>query len=141
MAEEFELSRFVDAQVGTYEQALAELRAGRKRSHWMWFVFPQMAGLGSSDMARRYAIRSAREARAYLDHPLLGARLRESTRAVLAHEGMRAEAIFGSIDAVKLRSSMTLFDQVGEESDPFAPCLDAFFGGERDAATLRLLAG
>ena len=141
MAEEFELSRFVDAQVGTYEQALAELRAGRKRSHWMWFVFPQMAGLGSSDMARRYAIRSAREARAYLDHPLLGARLRESTRAVLAHEGMRAEAIFGSIDAVKLRSSMTLFDQVGEESDPFAPCLDAFFGGARDAATLRLLAG
>lgn len=135
------LSRFVEAQQSVYEQALAELRAGRKRSHWMWFVFPQIAGLGSSDMSRRYAIRSAREARAYLDHPLLGARLRESTRAILEHDGVGAEAIFGSIDAMKLRSSMTLFDRVGAESDPFAACLDAFFGGARDSATLRLLAG
>ena len=134
------LSRFVEAQQGVYEQALAELDAGRKRTHWMWFVFPQIAGLGSSPMSRLYAIRSKSEAAAYLAHPLLGPRLRACTRAVLAHRGESAEAIFGPVDSVKLRSSMTLFDSVGEEGDPFADCLDAFFAGARDPETLRLLA-
>ena len=134
------LARFVAAQEGVYPQALAELGAGAKRSHWMWFVFPQLAGLGTSAMAQRYAIGSLAEARAYLAHPLLGARLRECTAAMLAHAGARAEAILGSIDAIKLRSSMTLFAQAGKADDPFAACLAAFFGGAEDPATLRLLA-
>ena len=134
-----DLSRFVEAQETIYPIALAELRAGRKCSHWMWFIFPQIAGLGMSPTSRFFAIRSADEARAYLAHPLLGARLRECTLALLAHEGASAEAMLGPIDAVKLRSSMTLFNHVGEEGDPFGRCLDAFFAGERDEATLRLL--
>ena len=136
---EHDLSRFVAAQADSYGQALAELRAGRKRSHWMWWVFPQIAGLGLSPTARHYAIASEAEARAYLAHPLLGARLRECASALLPHRGSSAEAILGPIDAVKLRSSLTLFERVGEADDPFGPCLYAFFGGERDAATLRLL--
>ena len=140
MAEQPDLSRFVAAQAETYGDALAELRAGRKRSHWMWFVFPQIAGLGRSPTARFYAIASEAEARAYLTHSLLGARLRECTRALLEHRGSSAEAILGPIDAVKLRSSMTLFERVGGEGEPFSSCLDVFFGGERDEATLRLLA-
>jgi uncharacterized protein (DUF1810 family) len=141
MADRYDLSRFVAAQADSYGQALAELRAGAKSSHWMWFVFPQIAGLGRSPTARFYAIGSEAEARAYLAHPLLGARLRESTIAFLAHRGSSAEAILGSIDAIKLRSSMTLFERVGGAADPFRACLDAFFGGERDEVTLRLLAG
>src|SRR3954467_8004568 len=103
------LDRFVAAQAEIYGQALAELKAGRKQSHWMWFVFPQIAGLGRSPTARFYAIASAAEARAYLAHPQLGSRLGQCIRAVLAHRGKTAEAIFGGIDAMKLRSSMTLF--------------------------------
>ena len=133
------LSRFVAAQKDTYPRALAELRAGDKRSHWMWFIFPQIAGLGRSEMARHYAIRDLAEAQAYLAHPVLGQRLQECMAAVLAHAGMRtAEAIFGGIDAVKLRSSMTLFDAAGDKQT-CADVLDAFFAGARDPETLRLV--
>lgn len=137
----FELDRFVAAQAGIYDRALDELRRGRKQSHWMWFVFPQLAGLGRSDRARFYGIGSAAEARAYLAHPVLGPRLRESAAAVLTHSERSAEAIFGAVDAMKLASSMTLFAAVAEDPAPFAAVLDAFFGGERDPATLGLLDG
>ena len=133
------LDRFVEAQAHAYADALAELRAGRKESHWMWFIFPQVAGLGTSPTSRFYAIASLEEARAYLAHPLLGMRLSKCTEAVLAHAGMSAEAIFGGIDAMKLRSSMTLFDRVAGGSNLFGDCLAVFFGGERDARTLALL--
>ncbi|HEX8418605.1 MAG TPA: DUF1810 domain-containing protein [Sphingomonas sp.] len=132
------LDRFVRAQQTTYAGAIAELRRGRKTSHWMWFVFPQIAGLGRSETARFYAIASAAEARAYLAHPLLGARLIQATIVATAAAGS-AEAIFGGIDAVKLRSSMTLFEAVADDGAPFAAAIDRFFGGERDAETLRLL--
>jgi uncharacterized protein (DUF1810 family) len=133
------LERFVQAQAGVHEQALAELRSGRKRSHWMWFVFPQIAGLGSSPTARFYAIASADEARAYLDHPLLGQRLRACVTALLGHRGSSAEAMLGPVDAMKLRSSMTLFEAVASDRAPYAAVLDAFYAGDRDQATLRLL--
>jgi len=135
-----DLQRFVDAQAPVYPQALAELRRGRKESHWMWFVFPQLAGLGHSPTARRFAIGSLEEAAAYLAHPLLGPRLVESTEAVLDHEGTDPVAIFGTIDAMKLRSSMTLFGQVTGAPDCFARCLLGFFNGEEDTRTLVLLA-
>jgi uncharacterized protein (DUF1810 family) len=137
----FDLDRFVAAQADVYAQALAELADGRKRSHWMWFVFPQLAGLGRSPTAMFYAVASAAEARAYLAHPLLGPRLRESAEAVLAHRGRSAEAIFGVVDAMKLKSSMTLFEAVADDPAPFAALLGAFFDGSRDAATLGLLRG
>ncbi len=137
---DFDLDRFVTAQAGIYAQALAELCAGRKQSHWMWFVFPQIAGLGQSAMARRYAIASAAEARAYLAHPLLGPRLVQCTQAVLAHRDRTAEAILGPVDAIKFRSSMTLFEAVAEAKQPFSEALETFYAGERDAATLRLIA-
>jgi uncharacterized protein (DUF1810 family) len=133
------LARFVEAQQGIYRQALAELRAGRKRSHWMWFVFPQLKGLGLSSRSLFYGLESVAEARLYLDHVLLGPRLRECTIALLGHQDESAEAMLGDIDATKLRSSMTLFESAGGESEPFGQCLAAFFGGERDPATLRLL--
>ena len=133
------LSRFVEAQQPAYATALAELRAGRKRTHWMWFIFPQIAGLGMSATSVFYAIQSAGEARAYLDHDLLGPRLRECTLAVLSNRDRTAERIFGSVDAIKLRSSMTLFEHVGGTEEPFAACLDAFFAGRRDERTLGLL--
>jgi len=137
-----DLARFIDAQRPVYDDALAELRAGRKASHWMWFVFPQIAGLGSSFMARHYAIRSAAEARAFLAHPVLGPRLRACTEALLQHEDGSAETMLGGIDATKLRSSMTLFEAVsaGEDAQLFGLCLDRFFAGVRDPLTLRLLA-
>lgn len=134
------LERFTEAQRGIYSQALAELRAGAKTSHWMWFVFPQIAGLGLSPTARYYAIRDMEEARGYLAHPLLGARLAECTQAMLGWKGRRsAQAILGGIDAVKLRSSCTLFEAAGGDA-AFAACLESFFQGDRDAATLRLIA-
>jgi uncharacterized protein (DUF1810 family) len=133
-----DLERFVAAQDGVYAQALAELRRGAKRSHWMWFIFPQIAGLGQSAMARTYAIASADEARAYLAHPVLGPRLIEATGAVTAAAGS-AEAILGGIDAVKLRSSMTLFAAVADDPTPYRVALERFFGGEDDPATLGLL--
>ncbi len=137
-AMDHDLDRFVAAQGGIYPQALAELRRGAKTSHWMWFVFPQIAGLGRSATAQAYAIGSAAEARAYLAHPLLGARLVEATAAVTAAKGS-AEAILGGIDAVKLRSSMTLFAHVAEDPAPFRAALDRFFAGADDPATLALL--
>jgi uncharacterized protein (DUF1810 family) len=135
------LGRFVSAQAPLPREALSELRRGRKQCHWMWFVFPQIAGLGSSAMARHYAIASAAEARGYLEHPLLGPRLRECTAAVLAHKDKSAEEVFGEIDTLKLRSSMTLFAAVAAPGSPIERCLLAFFGGASDPATLRLLVG
>lgn len=134
-----DLRRFVEAQQDIWPVALAELRAGRKQSHWMWFVFPQIAGLGSSPMAVHYAIRSADEAQVWLADPLLGARLREGVAAMLAHRGTSAEKILGEIDALKFRSSLTLFEAVAEDPALFAEALDAFYGGERDGRTLALL--
>lgn len=136
---DFDLDRFVTAQRPVHALALAELQRGRKESHWMWFVFPQIAGLGRSATAQRYAIADAREARAYLAHPLLGTRLREATRVVLAHRGRDATAIFGTVDAIKFRSSMTLFEAVAADPKPFDEALEAFFGGERDPETLARL--
>ncbi len=135
------LDRFVTAQAGgVFERALAELEAGAKRSHWMWFVFPQITGLGRSQTARFYAIADRGEAIAYLAHPVLGPRLDSATLAMLDWEGRRsAEAILGPVDAMKLRSSMTLFEAVAGQRAPFAAVLDAFYGGERDPATLDLL--
>jgi uncharacterized protein (DUF1810 family) len=135
------LQRFVEAQNGggAFERALAELRAGRKTSHWMWFVFPQRAGLGQSEMSRRYAIDSPEEARAYLDHPVLGPRLVECAEALLEHEDRSATEIMGEIDAVKLRSSMTLFAAVAPEQPAFQQVLDRYFDGEPDASTRRWL--
>ncbi|WP_267395694.1 MULTISPECIES: DUF1810 domain-containing protein [unclassified Sphingomonas] len=132
------LDRFVEAQQGVYASALAELRRGHKTSHWMWFVFPQIAGLGRSATAQHYAIRDRAEASAYLAHPLLGPRLVEATQAVTAATGS-AEAILGGIDAIKLRSSMTLFAAVADDPAPFAAALARFFAGEPDPATLALI--
>jgi uncharacterized protein (DUF1810 family) len=139
----FDLDRFVRAQDsgGAYERALEELRRGGKTSHWMWFVFPQLAGLGHSAMAERYAIRSLDEARAYLGHPVLGPRLLDSTAAILGTpEGRSAESMLGGIDAVKLRSSATLFLRADPQDAMFARVLDRFFDGAPDPATDRLLA-
>lgn len=136
-----DLDRFVAAQDGVVDRALAELRAGAKTSHWIWFVFPQIAGLGHSMMAQRYAIADLVEARAYLAHPVLGPRLIEPTEAMLGWAGRRsAETILGGIDAIKLRSCMTLFEAAaGATAKPFADCLDAFYDGARDPATLARL--
>jgi uncharacterized protein (DUF1810 family) len=136
---ELNLGRFVDAQAPLYGQALAEIRSGRKASHWMWFVFPQLRGLGSSATAQYYGISSAAEARSYLAHQLLGPRLVECTEAVLAHRGEQAEAIFGPVDAMKFRSSMTLFEAAAVDREAFALALRHFYRGRRDEATLQLL--
>lgn len=134
----FDLQRFVDAQSGVYPTVLAELRAGAKRSHWIWFVFPQLRGLGHSATAQRFGLGSLAEARAYLAHPLLGPRLQECAGLLVAHRGGTARQILGYPDDLKVRSSMTLFAQAG--NDPvFTEVLDAFFDGEPDDATLRLL--
>jgi uncharacterized protein (DUF1810 family) len=139
----FELERFVAAQNadGTFERALGELRAGRKTSHWIWFVFPQLAGLGHSATSRAYAIGSLAEAAAYAHDPLLGARLAECARALLEHgdSGIGAEQILGAIDAVKLRSSMTLFARAAPDQPLFAEVLEKYFGGVADSATNALL--
>lgn len=128
----------MDAQTGTHERALAELRAGRKQTHWMWFVFPQIAGLGHSPMAQHYAIHSLDEAHAYLAHPVLGSRLRDVTRAVLDLPGHDAHAVFGSPDDLKFRSSMTLFDRA-EPNGLFRAALEKYFDGVPDAVTLEKL--
>lgn len=138
-ADPFDLERFVSAQEGVYGGALAELRSGRKRTHWMWFVFPQIDGLGHSPISKHYAIKSLAEARAYLDHPVLGPRLRECAEAVLAVQGHSAAELFGYPDDLKLKSSMTLFAQVAERGSAFGRVLEKYFGGEQDANTLRLL--
>jgi len=137
----FDLERFVRAQNAVYAEVLAELAAGRKRSHWMWFVFPQLAGLGRSDTARYYAIGGLAEARAYLVHPLLGTRLLECTGTVNGLHGRSALDIFGTPDQLKFCSSMTLFERAAGADSPFAVALDKYCGGRRDLATLRLLDG
>lgn len=143
MSDPYRLERFTAAQDrgGTYERAVAELRQGAKATHWMWFVFPQVAGLGFSAMSREYAISGLEEARAYLRHPVLGPRLRECARVVADAEDTTAERIFGSVDAMKLRSSMTLFAAADPEEPVFAAVLDEHFGGERDDVTLARLNG
>jgi uncharacterized protein (DUF1810 family) len=135
----FHLERFVAAQEGVYEGALRELRQGRKTGHWIWFIFPQLAGLGRSETSRFYGIESLAEARAYLDHPVLGARLRECAGAVLATSGRTAEDIFGSLDAMKVRSSMTLFQRAAPDEVLFTQVLERFYGGVGDDATDALL--
>jgi len=134
-----DLDRFVRAQEANYTQALSELRGGRKRTHWMWYVFPQLEGLGSSPMAVRYAISDLGEAKAYLAHPVLGPRLVECAEAVLQHGGLTASALFGYPDDMKLRSSATLFASVSPAGSVFHRILDTFFQGRPDEASLRLL--
>jgi uncharacterized protein (DUF1810 family) len=135
------LQRFLEAQAGVYERALVEIRAGSKQGHWMWFIFPQLAGLGSSPTAQYFAIASLEEARSYLDHPILGSRLRECVEALLPWADCRsANEILGAVDALKLRSSLTLFDHI-EPAGPFAEGLAAFYAGEPDERTLALLNG
>ncbi len=138
---EHDLDRFVRAQDRVWDDVLAELRGGRKTSHWMWFVFPQAAGLGRSETARYYAIGSLDEARAYLAHPVLGPRLRECAGLLLAVEGRPAEGILGPIDGLKLRSSMTLFLRADPSEQVFALVLDRYYRGEPDPATDAILAG
>jgi uncharacterized protein (DUF1810 family) len=140
--DQYDLERFLTAQQGVYEQACAELRAGKKQSHWMWFIFPQLHGLGSSEMAQRYAISSLEEAHAYLEHAVLGQRLRECTTIVVSLNGRSAEEIFGYPDYLKFHSSMTLFAQaatISEEDLVFSQALDKYFSGKEDAATIERL--
>ncbi len=141
MDDPYRLERFAQAQdaSGTYQRAVAELRAGRKVSHWMWFVFPQVAGLGFSAMSQRYAISGRTEARAYLNHPVLGPRLTECARIVAGTEDRTADDIFGPVDAMKLRSSMTLFAAAAPQQRVFAEVLAKHFGGVCDDATLARL--
>ncbi len=139
MSNAFELERFVQAQEHSYDQAVSELRQGRKRSHWMWYVFPQFDGLGFSPTSRRYAIKSIAEAHAYLRHPILGPRLLASAEAALAVEGKAASEVFGSPDDMKLRSCATLFASVSPAGSVFHRLLDRYFGGTPDEATLRLI--
>lgn len=135
----YNLSRFVHAQESAYEQALSEIRSGRKRSHWMWFIFPQFQGLGASLASQRYAIGSLGEAQAYLRHPILGPRLLGAAEAVLALEGRAASDVFGFPDDLKLKSCATLFAQASPAGSVFEQLLDKYFGAERDEKTLHLL--
>jgi uncharacterized protein (DUF1810 family) len=141
MDDPYDLERFVAAQDsgGTYDRALAELRRGRKTSHWMWFVFPQVAGLGQSPTSQRYAISALDEARAYLRHPVLGPRLAEAARVLTERPGGDADQVFGGLDAQKLRSSMTLFHRAAPDDPVFGQVLTQYFGGQADATTDRLL--
>jgi len=135
----FDLNRFLTAQETVYRTALAELKNGRKRSHWMWYIFPQLDGLAKSATSKRYAIKSIEEARQYLNHPVLGARLAECAEAVLAVEGRSISEIMGYPDDLKLKSSMTLFASLPEATAAFAGILDKYFQGERDVNTLNIL--
>jgi len=139
MPDNFNLARFITAQDPVMEDVLTELRTGQKASHWMWFVFPQIQGLGSSSMARRYAISSRAEGRAYHEHPVLGARLKQCTQLVLDIEGRSAAQIFGFPDDQKFRSCMTLFAEVAPEQPLFRAALQKYFAGERDSRTLEIL--
>jgi len=141
VTDSFNLQRFIDAQSSGYEQVCDELRRGRKTGHWMWFIFPQLEGLGHSFMARKYAISGLQEARAYLEHPLLGARLTECTELVVAIEGRSVDEIFGAPDDMKFRSSMTLFAAASEDPGVFGVALQKYFGGKRDVLTVERLRG
>jgi uncharacterized protein (DUF1810 family) len=136
---EFDLARFIRAQQDTYAKALQELSVGQKKSHWMWFIFPQIRGLGRSDTARFYAISGHSEAEAYLEHPVLGPRLEECTRAMLSHPDLSAYDILGSPDDLKFHSSMTLFGAVTQGGSSFETALQVFYAGKRDQATLAAL--
>jgi uncharacterized protein (DUF1810 family) len=136
---DYDLHRFIEAQNGIYEQALSELKAGRKRSHWMWFIFPQIAGLGTSSMAEKYAIRSAEEASAYLADSILGGRLLRCVEAILSVNGGSAHDILGSPDDIKLRSSMTLFAAVSDHGSPFHKAIEHFYDGKFDDRTIAIL--
>lgn len=138
-SDRFNLQRFIKEQDAFYTQVLSELHVGAKRGHWMWFIFPQIDGLGFSPTAKRYAIKSLEEARAYLRHPVLGGRLMQCTELVLSHKGLSPSAIFPFPDDLKLRSCMTLFSRVAEPGSVFEKVLDAFFQGQRDEKTLELL--
>jgi uncharacterized protein (DUF1810 family) len=140
MDDSHDLDRFVKAQISSYKDALAELRAGRKRSHWMWYIFPQFAGLGVSSTSQKYAIKSTDEARAYLAHPVLGPRLAECCDAVLAIEGRTAYEIMGTPDDLKLRSCATLFGRVAPAGSVYERVLERYFQGAPDEATLRMIA-
>lgn len=135
----FDLRRFLSAQEGVYEKALSELKGGQKQTHWMWFIFPQLDGLGYSPTAKRYSIKGLEEARQYLEHPVLGKRLRECTEAVLALKGGSVSEIFGYPDDLKFASSMTLFEKAAGPGSLFSITIDKYCHGEQDAATLRLL--
>ena len=135
----FDLDRFVRAQEGDYQQALSEIISGRKRSHWIWFIFPQIDGLGSSSTSKLYSIKSSAEAKAYLDHPVLGPRLLECAEAVVAVDDRSATEIFGSPDDLKLRSCATLFAAASPQGSVFDRIVEKYFRGERDGKTLRLL--
>jgi uncharacterized protein (DUF1810 family) len=135
MDDPYNLARFVDAQGPVYERVVAELRNGRKQSHWMWFIFPQIEGLGSSPMANKFAITSRAEAQAYLEHPILGPRLRDCTRLVTGVPNRSIEDIFGYPDDLKFCSSMTLFAAVAADNKDFTDALDRFYGGKADPAT------
>jgi uncharacterized protein (DUF1810 family) len=135
----FDLDRFLVAQAQDYPRAIAELRTGEKRSHWIWFVFPQLQGLGSSAASRHFGLSGIAEARAYLAHPVLGFRLRESFAAMLGHAGATARQVLGELDAAKFRSCLTLFLQAAPGDDVFAHALEHFFKGEPDPMTLALL--
>lgn len=139
MSDPFNLQRFVDAQSHNYDAALAELSAGRKRSHWMWYIFPQIAGLGHSAMAQRYAIQNLDEARAYLQHPVLGRRLKECCEQLLQVEGRSAHEIMGSPDDIKLRSSMTLFSAAEDGNSVFDRVLEKYYDGQPDSRSLDIL--
>jgi uncharacterized protein (DUF1810 family) len=139
MGDPFNLQRFVDAQAPVYEHVHREMEAGRKESHWMWFIFPQIAGLGQSPMSIRFAIASLDEAKAYLAHPDLGARLRECAQLALDVEGKTARAIFGGIDEMKFRSSMTLFARAASDENLFQRCINKYFAGASDPATIAKL--
>jgi uncharacterized protein (DUF1810 family) len=139
-ADPFNLARFTGAQEAVYPRALAEIRGGAKRSHWMWFIFPQIDGLGFSSTAKHYAIKSVEEARQYLAHLVLGPRLRECAEAVLAVEGRSASQIFGSPDDLKLKSCMTLFESVAGRASVFGQVLDKYYQGKRDTRTQEILA-
>jgi uncharacterized protein (DUF1810 family) len=141
MSDPFDLNRFVDAQASVYRHVVDELRGGRKRSHWMWFVFPQLRGLGGSPMAARYGISSLEEARAYLRHDLLGPRLHECTRLVNQVHGRSVAEIFGSPDDLKLCSSMTLFARATDDNDDFIALLDRYYSGRHDPLTVARLTG
>jgi uncharacterized protein (DUF1810 family) len=135
----YDLNRFISAQEGVYDRAIAELRGGQKRSHWMWYIFPQMEGLGNSPTTRLYSIKSLDEARQYLAHPVLGTRLVECAEAVLAVQGQSAADIFGHPDDWKLQSSMTLFELVSGPGSVFERVLDRYYGGKRDSRTIQIV--
>ena len=141
MNDPHDLNRFLTAQENTYETALREIRNGRKQSHWMWFIFPQIIGLGRTEISRTYAIKSREEAVAHLTHPVLGDRLREAAEAALSVKGKSATEIFGTPDDLKLKSSMTLFKSVSADNEVFARVLDQYYEGEEDPQTVRILSG